>query len=439
MYSYQPAANGNPYAPQQPGFFNPMAAGMPGATSYSQSPMPYSDQQVPQPPVPQQVPQPNKVEAAVNAWLDERGVDLSQFGGNINTLLDGLYEGAKKGIDLEEQLKAAKSAQQPAEPQPADVNWREYEKWLTTNEQGEIVPADNAPYAIPYAAVKQANEVARQVQSFRSDPTGFLKQNVASLVEEKAREIAEQKWQEFQAQQALDNSFESFIERNASWMYENGDRNGKLTEAGKKYADTVKAAEDAGVRPEHALEYAWQNFQGSFLRDALESRLQQYQQSQSAYAQNTNQGIGADGMYRPNQDPAQQVAAPQPRNPDGTFASSGQQQGYSPSWQQAPPAAAAANGSQFQPGYASPQNTGQAMPPAAMPVQESTPQPAQVQESSSSPQQTFSQEHGLNAAFEPLHRSGSNASGLGEDLDLSDLETIQTEVASRYGVDMSIN
>lgn len=136
-------------------------------------------------------------------------------------------------------------------------------------------------------------------------------------------------------------------------------------------------------------------------------------------------------MYRPQQDVQQQAPQQQPRNPNGTFASPQAQPapagGQMPqNWQQ-PAHQPFQNGTQ--------QNTGVAPTPAAEQQQQSP------QQAATPPQQTFLQEHGfVGAGLEPEQRSDSFASGFGsEGFDLTDLETIQTELASRAGIDMSVN
>lgn len=439
MYPYSSPPNGSSHvAPQMP-WFNPMAVGMPPVASTQTSPIAPAWGQ---PPVQQQaattpVPQPSPLEQSVNDWLKQQNIDLNQFDGNIGTLLDGLYEGAKRSIELEDQLQAAQ--QQPSSPSaPANepIDLRRWQNSVQTGDDGRIVPKPGI--SVPWEVVQRFNEVQDQIQQFRYDPQAFLKQNVASLVEEKAREIADQRLAEFQAQQALDNSFEAFIGRNASWMYENGDRNGKLTDAGRKYVETVKAAEDAGVRAEHVLDYAWQTFQGNVLKDALEAKRQEFEQAR----QQAESGIGQDGLYRPQQDVQPQNGYPvnqngQPRTPDGRFAPAQPPQPVAPQYSPA----AFQNGRMPQlyspPGTppGSPQHTGYVPAPAAGHQQSSL--DAQQPTMANTPQRSFMQEHGLGAAMEPLTRSDSHAHSVGGDDEFPDVEDVAREVAARHGIDMT--
>lgn len=443
MYpQYQPQFAGAPQPQQHPyaGQYG-VPPGVPPMNAMAMGGVPQNWSQTPMPQQPATQPMQSEIEQQLNGWLKERGVDLNQFGGNVTQLLDGLYEGAQKAFDLEDQMKAAKNQPAPVDPQAADVNWREYEKWLTTNEQGEIVPVENSPVPIPWAAVKQANEVAQKVKQFRYDPEGFLKQNVESFVEEKARAIAEQKWQEFQAQQAQENSLNQFVEQHKAWMFHDGDPKKGTTEFGQKLIESVQAAEEAGVRPDKVLDFAWRDFQGSFLKDALTQKQREAQQAQA--------GLNQQGQYDPSMDQQFQ----QPRQPNGQFAPKANGQQFAPNQQQAQqPApqpqyspAALQSGQQFQPttagGNGTPQNTGQfqapATGPAQMPAQPAYQQPAGQ---AAPPQQSFLQESGFGAALEPSTRSGEFAhASVNEGDDFDGLETIMDELANRAGIDVNAN
>lgn len=292
------------------------------ATQFPANPNPAMPNQFQQPtqyqPTPQ-TPVENAIEQQWNSWASANGVDLSQFDGNVGAFLDAMREAAQAGFEAQDKQQPVPQQVAPT----AEVNWRDWEPYLETNERGELVPKRDAPYQVPYAAVQQANDVLKKVQAFRYDPEGFLKQNVESLVAERAAAIADEKIKAFQQEQSRERDLDAFIGRNGEWLFNNGDQKQGMTEAGKKFLTSVQRSEELGVPAEHVLNDAWERFQGGFLKDALE---------QARNAQVTQQ---AQPQFDPSQQAAPQMGASQfapqqdgqLRNPDSTFAPAPQQHG----------------------------------------------------------------------------------------------------------------
>lgn len=419
-----------PYATQQ--FVGPQfMPQMPQSPHYGQAAWPTQPPMPPQPPAGQMPAQGSQLEQQWNAWAEKHGVDLdAQFNGDIGKMLDAMYEAAQAGFEAQDAAKAAIPQPAPAKPPSADVNWREWEQWLEPNERGELVPKRDAPYQVPYAAVKQANDVLRKVQAFRYDPEGFLKENVGSFVEERAAAIAEERLKAFQQEQARERNLESFIQRNGEWLFNNGDQKQGLTEAGNKFLESVQRSEELGVSPEHVLDDALQRWQGTFLRDALQqaqtARLQQQQPQQTftqpggeqpQFDQQPGQPRNPDGTFAPVQ---QQQPQPQPQSVQDQIAQYGGNNGQHNRLNgQLPYPGAMPQGGQmqYQPtqnGYGAwngtPGATAQPTPPQAFGQQQAAPF---VEQAAQPQQNTFLQEHNIPAAaMEPTQRSHADAGGV---------------------------
>jgi hypothetical protein len=225
------------------------------------------------------------------------------------------------------------------------------------------------------------------------DPAKFAEENMAALVEKRAREIVAEEI----ARRETEYGIDQYLNDNAKWMFTT-DETGRevLTAPGQRFNAILQQLTEAGVQPQHLRKMAETHLQAELHQELFDLRgmVEQQQQAYQAQQQQAEQQALAYAAYQ-----QQQLAAQH-----GQFAPQmgGQPGQYAP-MQQRPMAPMPG---QFRPQVGMPggPTTGYQAPQAQYPGQ---PGPAPRQQP---PQQSFVQQHGIHpGAWAPSQRDGSAA------------------------------
>jgi len=160
-----------------------------------------------------------------------------------------------------------------------------YKNWIIRDpSSGKEVIAPDAPYEAKVALQKYQAYTADFARKFVTDPEGTLKPFIEDVAMQKAQELVQQQFSQYQAT----NYVQSLESQNADWLYE---QNGQVSREGQAIQAYIQQAGQMGIQSPDAR---WQFATGMLQRDLLNMRYQQMQAPQQA----------------PQQAPAPQYAPP---------------------------------------------------------------------------------------------------------------------------------
>ncbi len=200
-----------------------------------------------------------------------------------------------QGYLAQRQQQQAQPQRNPWEPPPFD------ERWAALVERDQATGVYIARPGVPPEIARQVNEYADWQARFQRNPTEFITQ----AAQAQAREIAAQTFREQYAQVQREQTVQSILAENRSWLYQT-DAAGQvvrqhggqpaLSAAGTRYAAHIRSLQQAGVTdPRMQDTIAKQILRGEL---AAAQAQQGQQQGNQAASPQTQQAV-----HRPNQNP----------------------------------------------------------------------------------------------------------------------------------------
>lgn len=174
-----------------------------------------------------------------------------------------------------EDWRKAQAAEQQKVANPEPPKWWNppqvkdtWKNFIVKDAEGNDVIDPNAPLEAQSALREYQSYTADFARRLVTDPENALKPLVEQVASQKAQELVQQHFGQYQAQ-----SFVSELERqNADWLY---DEQGQVTQEGKAVQGYIEQARQIGIQDPKAR---WKYATGMLQRDLLEVRYSQVQQ-----------------------------------------------------------------------------------------------------------------------------------------------------------------
>ncbi len=233
-------------------------------------------------------------------------------------------EAAAEDARRSAEMSAYRQQQQAPQQEQRLDNWRDY---LTSDESGNRVFRDGVDGATQ-ARVREMARSEREIQEeFARDPRGTIDKHYGGMVEDRARQIAQETVQEQLGQFQVRNRAQNLVQQNENWLYEHDEYGGRKTDvnghpqlsvAGTLVNRQIDSLATLGItEPDQQwdlamrlgeLEYR-QNYD-KYARDlAIQAQAAQQPNGQQAGAPVANyqgQAVPPNGMGTPGQQPQPQ-------------------------------------------------------------------------------------------------------------------------------------